>query len=84
MKITDNYNFTIYTVLDELEYSSKVHDGIIIGRIYYDSDIVKSDILSVAKAAIERTNEYLASKSQMYMIKDLIYDPDIAPEKEPF
>ena len=82
MKITDNYNFTIYTVLDELEYSSKVHDGIIIGRIHYDSDIVKSDILSVAKAAIERTNEYLASKSQMYMIKDLIYDPDVAPEKE--
>ena len=58
------------------------HDGIIIGWIHYESDIVKSDILSVAKAAIERTNEYLASKSQMYMIKDLIYNPDIAPEKE--
>lgn len=82
MKVTDNCNFTIYTILDELKYSSKIHDGIIIGQIHYDSDIVKSDILSVAKAAIERTNEYLASKSQMYMIKDLIYDPDIAPENK--
>lgn len=82
MKVTDNCNFTIYTFLDELKYSSKIHDGIIIGQIHYDSDIVKSDILSVAKAAIERTNEYLASKSQMYMIKDLIYDTDIAPENK--
>ena len=82
MKVTDNCNFTIYTILDELKYSSKIHDGIIIGQIHYDSDIVKSDILSVAKAAIERTNEYLALKSQMYMIKDLIYDPDIAPENK--
>lgn len=81
MKVIDNNNFTIYTILDVLDYSSKVHDGIIIGRIHYDSDAVRSEVLSVAKAAIERTNEYLASKTQMYTIKDLIYNEELAPEK---
>lgn len=73
-----------YNAADELSYSSKNHDKIIIGHLHYFNDdrpgFSIEQLHKIAQGLIDRVNSYLATQNSLYIVDDI--DPNIIGTQE--